>query len=310
MHNLPRPEDLAVFCTVARLSNFKTAAKELGMSPAFVSKRVRLLEVLLEVKLFHRTTRNVSLTEEGERLVGLSTEILDKLDQLVVESSARSGTLRGRLRVCSSFGFGRNYVGPIIARLAHEHPDLDIRFEVLDRVVDPGVEGFDLDIRIGDEISPHLIARQLANNHRVILASPSYIERVGMPEKLSDLPTHRCIAIKERDHPVGVWKLERKGKEETVNVNDRLSTNNGEVAVEWALAGHGLLLRSLWDVHQHLSAGRLIQILPEYQQTANIWAVYPPELRDTVKIATVVRFFRAELSQLSCRMDDQSYQIK
>jgi LysR family transcriptional activator of dmlA len=304
MHNLPRPEDLAVFCAVARLSNFKTAAKELGMSPAFVSKRVRLLEGQLGIKLFHRTTRSVSLTEEGERLVALSTEILDKLDQLVVESSADTGALKGRLRLCSSFGFGRKHVGPIIAELVAAHPDLHIRFEVLDRVVDPGIDGFDLDIRIGDEISPHLIARPLGKNRRVILASPEYLSRHGTPERLADLPTHRCIAIKERDHPVGIWKLQRRGKDETINVNDTLSTNNGEVAVDWALAGHGILLRSLWDVHEHVRSGRLKHILPAYSQAANIWAVYPPELRDTRKLATVVAFFRERLGKLDSTLNE------
>lgn len=304
MHNMPRPEDLTVFCAVARLSNFKTAARELGMSPAFVSKRVRLLEGQLGIKLFHRTTRSVSLTEEGERLVALSTEILDKLDQLVVESSADTGGLKGRLRLCSSFGFGRNHVGPIISELVTAHPDLNIRFEVLDRVVDPGVDGFDLDIRIGDEISPHLIARALGKNRRVILASPDYLDRHGVPKRLADLPTHRCIAIKERDHPVGIWKLQRRGKDETINVNDTLSTNNGEVAVDWALAGHGILLRSFWDVHEHVSSGRLKHVLPAYSQAANIWAVYPPELRDTRKIATVVSFFRERLSKLDSALNE------
>ncbi len=298
MHNLPRPEDLAVFCAIARLSNFKTAAKELGMSPAFVSKRIRLLEEQLQTKLFHRTTRNVTLTDEGDRLVSLSAEILDKLDQLIVESGSGSESLRGRLRICSSFGFGRNHVGPIISELAAAHPELQVRFEVLDRVIDPGAEGFDLDIRIGDEIAAHLIARKLADNKRIILASPDYLARNGTPVRLTDLSAHRCIAIKERDHPVGVWRLERKGNEETVNVNDALSTNNGEIAVDWALSGLGILLRSVWDVHQHLSSGKLVHILTDYSQAANIWAVYPPELRDTRKITTVVAFFREYLAPL------------
>jgi LysR family transcriptional regulator, transcriptional activator for dmlA len=298
MHNLPRPEDLSVFCAVARLSNFKNAAKELGMSPAFISKRIRLLEDQLHVKLFHRTTRNVTLTDEGDRLVALSVQILDKLDQLVAETGSASQSLRGRLRICSSMGFGRIHVGPIIAQLVIRHPELQVRFEVLDRVVDPGAEGFDLDIRIGDEIASHLIARKLVENKRIILASPDYLKKHGIPERLSDLSMHRCIAIKERDHPVGVWRLHRKGKEETVNVNDALSTSNGEVAVDWALAGLGILLRSVWDIYEDLSSGRLVQILPEYSQPANIWAVYPPELRDTRKITTVVAFFRESLAPL------------
>lgn len=269
------------------------------MSPAFVSKRVRMLEEQLKVSLFHRTTRRVTLTDEGERLLALSTEILEKLDQLVSESGLSSQSLRGRLRICSSFGFGRNYVGPIISELVAEHPELQVRFEVLDRIIDPGAENFDLDIRIGDEIAPHLIARRLAFNSRLILASPGYLARHAEPKRLADLSGHDCIAIKERDHPVGVWKLRKERKEESVNVNDALSTNNGEVAVDWALRGRGILLRSIWDVHEHLSSGRLVRVLPDYSQPANVWAVYPPELRDTRKISTVVAFFKKRLSKLT-----------
>lgn len=268
------------------------------MSPAFVSKRVRILEDQLQIKLFHRTTRRVALTDEGERLVARATEILDKLDQLVVESAPVSASLRGRLRICSSFGFGRKCVAPIISELVTEHTDLEIRFEVLDRVVDPGAEGFDLDIRIGDEIAPHLIARPLANNVRILMASPAYIRAHGKPKRLAELSAHRCIAIKERDHPVGIWRMTHKGKEETVNVNDALSTNNGEIGVEWALAGHGILLRSVWDAYEHLASGRLVPVLSGFSQAANIWAVYPPELRDTRKIMTTVAFFREKLAPL------------
>jgi LysR family transcriptional activator of dmlA len=288
-----------VFCAVARFSSFKLASKELGMSPAFVSKRVRMLEEQLKVSLFHRTTRRVTLTDEGERLLALSSEILEKLDQLVSESGFSSESLRGRLRICSSFGFGRHYVGPIIAELVANHPELQVRFEVLDRVIDPGAENFDLDIRIGDEIAPHLIARRLASNNRLLLASPDYISSHGEPQRLADLSRHDCIAIKERDHPVGVWKLLKDGSEETVNVNDALSTNNGEVAVDWALRGRGILLRSIWDVNEHLDTGRLVHILPRYSQPANVWAVYPPELRDTRKITTVVAFFKKRLAKLT-----------
>lgn len=269
------------------------------MSPAFVSKRVRLLEEQLKLSLFHRTTRRVTLTDEGERLLALSSEILEKLDQLVSESGVLTDSLRGRLRICSSFGFGRRQVGPIIADLVAAHPELQVRFEVLDRIIDPGAENFDLDIRIGDEIAPHLIARRLATNSRLILASPDYIARHGEPQQLADLSRHNCIAIKERDHPVGVWRMVKDGKEETVNVNDALSTNNGEVAVEWALRGRGILLRSIWDVYEHLAAGRLVRLLPGHEQAANVWAVYPPELRDTRKISTVVAFFKKRLGRLT-----------
>lgn len=295
MNNLPAPQDLLVFTAVARFGNFNTAADELGMSPAFISKRVRLLESMLHLKLFHRTTRSVSLTDDGERLLGLATEVLDKLDRLVAESGLGENTLKGRFRVCSSFGFGRRVVGPIIGELIASYPELHVRFEVLDKVIDPVAQGFDLDLRIGDEIAPHLIARKLADNERWLVAAPSYLEKNGTPKRLSELSKHRCIAIKERDHPVGVWQMKTRGKEESISVNDAISTNNGEVAVDWALAGCGILLRSAWDINTHVSSGKLQRVLPEYCQPASIYAVYPAELRDTNKIKTIVDFIRARI---------------
>ena len=295
MNNLPAPQDLLVFTAVARFGNFNTAADELGMSPAFISKRVRLLESMLHLKLFHRTTRSVSLTDDGERLLGLAAEVLDKLDRLVAESGLGGNTLKGRFRVCSSFGFGRKIVGPIIGELIANFPELHVRFEVLDKVIDPVAQGFDLDLRIGDQIAPHLIARKLAENERWLVAAPRYLAKNGIPKHLSELSKHRCIAIKERDHPVGVWQMNIRGKQESISVNDAISTNNGEVAVDWALAGCGILLRSAWDINQHVTSGKLQRVLPEYNQPASIYAVYPAELRDTQKIKTIVDFFRERI---------------
>jgi LysR family transcriptional activator of dmlA len=187
-------------------------------------------------------------------------------------------------------------VAPVISELIREHPNLEIRFEVLDRIVDPGAEGIDLDIRIGNEIAPHLIAKSINRNARVICAAPAYLERRGVPRKLSDLAEHDCIVIKERDHPLGTWGLtSANGQEETAKVSGHLSTNNGEVAVGWAVDGHGILLRSIWDVHALIRDGKLTRLLPGYTQPAHVWAVYPAELRNTLKTQVVVDFFRSRL---------------
>lgn len=298
VHNLPKNDDLVVFGVVARRSSFKRAADELGMSVAYVSKRIAILEDCLTVKLFHRTTRSVALTDIGERVYALSRSVLDNVDQLVAASTPNRETVRGRLRICSSFGFGRNHVAPVISAIVRQHPELHIRFEVLDRLVDPGIEGFDLDIRIGNDIAPHLIAKPINQNARLLCASPDYLASHGTPRKLADLVNHNCIVIKERDHPFGHWDLTTpNGQTDRVKVAGSLSTNNGEVAVQWAVDGHGVVLRSIWDVHTHIREGRLRQILPDHTQSANVWAVYPAELRNTHKIEAVVSAFRVALQQ-------------
>lgn len=268
-------EDLRVFIEVARKSSFSAAAEALGVSPAYISKRIQMLETALAVKLFHRTTRRVVVSEDGERVYALAQRILDDIDHLYEEVSSTRRNPRGLLRVCSSFGFGRRVVAPAISELSTLYPALQVRFEVFDRLVDVATEGFDLDIRVGDEIAPHHIARRLGDNHRILCASPAYLARRGRPRTLADLASHDCLVIKERDHPFGVWKLRNGNAEQTVKVTGPLSSNNGEIVVRWAVDGRGIVLRSLWDVGPMLAAGELEQILPECSQEANIWAVYP-----------------------------------
>ena len=294
---MPAPDDLRVFLTVVRKSSFAAAAQTLDASPAYISKRIRLLEEELGVKLLHRTTRRVRVTEEGERIFHWAQRVLDDMEQLLQEAQITRREPRGLLRVSSSFGFGRNVVAPAFSQLARQYPELRLRLEVFDRLVDVAAEGFDLDVRVGDEIAPHLIAQRLADNHRVLCAAPSYLTQHSAPRTLDELASHDCIVIKERDHPFGVWKLRAGSQERSVKVTGPLSTNHGEMAVHWALDGHGIVLRSQWDVAVHLKAGRLVQVLPEWQQSANIWAVYPTRLERSAKVRVCVEFLQRHFAQ-------------
>ncbi|MOA08468.1 HTH-type transcriptional regulator DmlR [compost metagenome] len=199
---------------------------------------------------------------------------------------------RGQLRIVSSFGLGRRHVAPALSELSAQHPQLEIRFEAYDRLVDLIDEGFDLDIRIGDNIAPHLIAKPLAANRRILCAAPEYLSRRGEPRSLGELAGHDCLVIKERDHPFGLWRLQGPVGEESVKVTGPLSANHGEVVHQWGLDGRGILLRSLWDVGDSLASGKLVHILPDYQQPANIWAVYAAPLASSAKIRITVEFFR------------------
>lgn len=292
MHRIPANDDLRVFTVVVRKASFGDAATELGASPAYVSKRIRLLERDLAVKLLHRTTRRVTVTEEGERVFHWAQRILDDVDQLMQEVAVTRREPRGLLRVSSSFGFGRHVVAPALSRLVERHPALQVRLEVFDRLVDVAGEGFDLDVRVGDDIAPHLVARRLADNHRVLCAAPAYLARHGTPRTLAELQSHDCLVIKERDHPFGVWRLRSGAQEQAVKVRGPLSSNHGEVVVQWAVNGRGIVLRSLWDVGALLRAGRLVQILPEWRQEANIWAVYPTRLERSAKVRVCVEFLQ------------------
>ena len=236
MNNLPNLEDLAVFVQVAKRASFAAAASELGMSTAFISKRIRLLEQNLDVRLLHRTTRRVSVSEDGERVYHWALRILDSVQRMGDEVSALHREPSGQLRIASSLGLGRRFVAPALSELAARYPQLDIRLDVHDRLVDLVAEGVDLDIRVGNEIAANLIAKPLAKNRRVLCAAPAYLERRDTPRSLAELTSHDCLVIKERDHPFGVWHLEGPSGEENVKVTGPLSSNHGEV-VHQAEAG-------------------------------------------------------------------------
>ncbi|HBY4129492.1 TPA: LysR family transcriptional regulator [Klebsiella pneumoniae] len=292
MNNLPLLNDLRVFMLVARRAGFAAAAEELGVSPAFVSKRVSLLEQTLNVMLLHRTTRRVTITEEGERIYEWAQRILQDVDEMMDELSDVRQVPQGTLRIISSFGFGRRVVAPALSALALQYPQLELRFDVQDRLVDLVNEGVDLDIRVGDDIAPNLIARQLAANHRVLCASPQFLARHALPKQLSDLAALPCLVIKERDHPFGVWQLHSKEGQHAIKVTGPLSSNHGEIVHQWCLDGQGIALRSWWDVRENIASGHLVQVLPDYWQPANVWAVYVSRLATSAKIRTTVEFLR------------------
>ena len=292
MNSLPNLEDLNIFVQVAKRASFAAVAEQLGMSAAFISKRVRLLEQQMGVRLLHRTTRRVSLSEEGERVYQWALQIFETVQRMGDDISTQHRVPVGQLRIASSLGLGRRFVAPALSELAERYPQLDIRLDVHDRLVDLIEEGVDLDIRVGNVIAPHLIAKPLAHNRRVLCAAPGYLQRRGTPRQLAELSSHDCLVIKERDHPFGVWQLQGPQGEQSVRVTGGLSTNHGEVAHQWCLDGRGILLRSYWDVHDSLADGRLVPVLEDYHQAADIWAVYTSPLASSAKVRVAVEFLR------------------
>ena len=295
----PLPEDLKVFLTVIRKNGFANAAEEWGYSPAYISKRISVLESTLATKLLHRTTRRIALTDDGERARQWAEKLLGDLNDFVGEISEARHQPTGSLHICSSFGFGRNHVAPAICKLSQTYPKLDIRLDVFDRVVDIVGEGFDLEIRVGDDLPGQHLGRKLVSNRRVLCATTEYLERRGMPHSLDDLKAHDCLVLKERNNAFGVWNLTKDGQEESVRVSGPLSSNNGEIVLEWALSGGGILLRSMWDVKQMLEQERLVQVLHEYTQSANVWAVYPTRLSESAKLRVCVEFLEEYFRHLS-----------
>src|SRR5574343_711508 len=187
----PQLEDLRLFCVVARNRSFAETARELGISKAVVSKRIALLEAAVEEKLFHRTTRNVSLTAQGEIVHQWAQRILEDVDLMGEAISREKAAPAGLLRICSSTGFGRSRLAPALSEMARQFPQLEIQVELFDRPVDLVDEGFQLDIRIGQVHEGNVSKRRIARNRRLLCASPGYLARHGTPGSLADLQSHR-----------------------------------------------------------------------------------------------------------------------
>jgi LysR family transcriptional activator of dmlA len=184
-------------------------------------------------------------------------------------------------------------LAPALSELAKLYPQLHLHLELLDRPVDLIGEGFDLDIRVGGSHEPSLIAMHLARNYRVLCASPHYLADHGVPQRLDDLARHRCIVTRERDHSFGLWRLSGPKGVETVKVSPPLSSNNGEVVHQWGVESHGVFLRSIWDVGADLRSGRLVRLLPDYYQDADVAAIYPQRLEQSSRLRASVRFLKS-----------------
>lgn len=289
-HYTPSLDELTLFLTLIRHRSLSSCADELGVSAAYISKRLGQLEQRMGLKLMHRTTRKVSLTEVGETLAEWGQRVLDSAQEMCDAVSEERSKPRGNLRVCSSSGFGRAQVAPALSQLLKTYPELEIQLELLDRPVDLLTEGFHLDIRIGQAQEPDLICREIASNHRILCASPSYLKKKGIPHTLTDLQHHNCLVIRERDQLPNRWVLQSPQGEETVRIQGSLSSNNGEAVRQWILDGHGIGLRSAWDIASALRSRQVVRVLPEYFQEANVYAVYPSRLASSARLRVCVEF--------------------
>ena len=295
--------DLGFFSTLAASGSLSAAARELGITAAAVSKRRTLMENRAGVPLVNRTTRRMMLTPEGDIYLLHARRILDEIDTLSELLGSGKQAPKGLLRVNATLGFGRSFVAPALSKFASLHPEISVQLQV--SITPPLLtdDTFDVCIRFGEPPDSRVIARKIAHNERLLCASPAYIASHGMPSTPKDLMKHNCIVIRQGDEAYGVWRLSaKKGSQkqvETVRLQSRMTTNDGEIAVKWALAGHGILMRAEWDIKPHLASGALVQILPGYgSPNSDIFVVYAQRNQMSVRIRTFVDFFAEELRHI------------
>lgn len=294
-------DDLAFFQHLARAGSLTATARELGLSLSAVSKRLKLLEARLGVELAARTTRRLTLTAEGERYLARGTLILDELAELESSLGERSNqALSGRLRVNATFGFGRRHIAPLLSRFCAEHPEVEGWLELTNFPLNLSDHGFDIGIRVGEPPESRLVARRILANRRILCASPGYIAHSSPLQTPADLQQHACLVIRENDSDFPIWRFERSEpskKEQTVKVSGRLASNDGEVITRLALDGHGVMLRSWWDVNEHLASGALVELLPGWQSVrADFYAVYEQRRHVPARLRAFIAFVQQEMA--------------
>jgi LysR family transcriptional regulator, transcriptional activator for dmlA len=290
------PDDLPFFVTLGGSTSLSACARELGVTTAAVSRRLAHLEGRVGMALVTRTTRRMSLTSEGTTLFEHARRIMADIERLDETLASARSTAQGLLRVNATLGFGRLHVAPLVAQFVERFPAVEVQLQLSAEPPPPSGDSYDVCIRFGNPPDSRLIARKLADNRRILCASPQYVATHGTPRTIDDLHRHQCIDIRQGSDPYGQWRLgliKASGRRawQTVRIRSALVTNDGEVAVAWALAGRGIVMRAAWDVERYVQSGRLKQLLPNVvTPNADIHAVWPQRHQRTVRVRAFVDF--------------------
>lgn len=280
---------LTLFVRVASTHNISQAGTELGLSPAVASAYIAKLEASLGVRLVHRTTRKVALTEDGLAFLQHAEDVLASIEAAKASVGAGSQMPSGTLRVAASASFGRMHLLPAIPSFLACYPGLRIDLKLSDTIVDLVEGGFDIAIRNSALKDSSLIARKLSDDRRIVCASPQYLAEKGRPCTPDDLYKHNCITLMGLEK----WVFNTGSIDQIVKVSGNFSADNGEAIRDACIHGLGITLNSTWCAYQAIQRGSLVQILPEYpiKSDAAIWAVYPSSRQLAPKVRAFIDYF-------------------
>lgn len=292
---MDRYTEIRSFVLVAEKGTFAAAALIEGVTPVVMGRRLDALERRLGVKLMHRSTRGLSLTDLGEQFLERARVLLREFDEAEASITADRKTVRGHLVVSAPAAFGRRHVAPHAPAFRARFPDLKLSFNLTDSVVDLVREGYDMAIRIGEVTDPNYVAIRLFPNRRVICATPEYFARFGKPRAIEDLAHHNCLAFNLQGGQQRGWTFLRDGKLVAQKVSGDLDCNDGELLLRWVKQGLGVGWRSTWEIQSALKRGELVTVLDEFAiPHYDIQAVYPQQRYLPAK----VRFFIEHLREI------------
>lgn len=290
---MARFREIETFVSVAARGSLSAAAREEGIQPAVIGRRMDALEARLGVKLMVRTTRRLTLTFEGAAFLEDCQRLLNDLDD--AESSVSQGGVKatGLLRVTAPAGFGRHHVAPLVESYIADNPDVSVSLDLSDRIVDIVAEGVDCAVRIGELEDSRLISIKLAETRRAVVASPRYLERHGSPLHPADLQAHRCLTLGPSSSQSRGWQFRVEGEPLTLRPNNVLRCNDGAVLRDWAVNGLGLAWRSMWEVSDDIADGKLVEVLAEFANTPfGIYAVYPQRRHLPLRLRVFIELLR------------------
>ena len=292
------------FVSVATRGSLTAAARAEGVAPAIMGRRLDALEEHLGVKLLVRTTRRISLTNEGSAFLEDCQRLL--ADVANAEASVSAGGIQasGHLRITAPAGFGRRHVAPLVPRFRGQHPDVTISLNLSDRVIDLAGEGFDCAVRVGDLPDSSLVSVRIADNRRLCVAAPQYLQRRGTPQHPGDLAAHDCLTLSSDASQTRGWafRVPVVGQDARAVVHIRpggpLDCSDGQVLYDWCLAGHGIAWRSSWEVESEIAAGQLVAVLEEFAAPPNgIYVVFPHAKHLPLRVRLWIDYLKHHYSQ-------------
>jgi DNA-binding transcriptional LysR family regulator len=304
-------KQLETFVSVATRGSLTAAAKAEGVAPAIIGRRLDALEARLGVKLMVRTTRRISLTHEGSAFLEDCQRLLTDLANAEASVSAGGVKASGHLRVTAPAGFGRRHVAPLVPRFRELHPEVSVSLNLSDRVVDVAGEGYDCAVRVGDLPDSSLVSVRLADNRRMCVAAPGYLQRHGRPRTPADLAHFDCLTLSSDASQTRGWAFRvlrdeaggggaAPGDAEIVHLRPGgpLDCSDGQVLREWCLAGVGIAWRSTWEVEADIAAGRLETVLDEFAAPPNgIYALFPQRKHLALRVRLWIDFLKHHYAQ-------------
>ncbi len=293
---------LESFVSVATRGSLTAAANAEGVAPAIMGRRLDALEEKLGVKLLVRTTRRISLTHEGSAFLEDCQRVLADLANAEASVSAGGVKASGHLRITAPAGFGRRHVAPLVPRFRELHADVTISLNLSDRVVDLAGEGYDCAVRVGDMPDSSLVSVRLADNRRLCVATPEYLQRHGTPQHPNDLVKFDCLSLSSDASQTRGWafRVAKGDDHEVVHLKPGgpLDCSDGQVLHSWSLAGYGIAWRSTWEVESDIAAGRLVAVLEDFAAPPNgIYAVFPQRKHLPLRVRLWIDFLKHNYSQ-------------